>query len=994
MDSAGPPTLGQLVRSQRQRLGLSQEELARRAGLSVRTLRDIERDRVATPRQRALRGLAGALGIAMEDLVPGGAARPAPLWLGVLGPLVLRRGATPVRLASPIQRDLLGLLCLYRETTVSQDEIIDVLWDTDPPKTCRNQIHVHIGRLRRGLGLEGAGGPLIVTAAGGYRLVDVDDHLDLAHFDRLANPAGAALDRLREALQLWRGPVLADAGGRLRRHPAAVAAHRRRVGVALEYADLALRDRDYANVVAVVQALLDQEPLHEGLHARLMLALAGSGAQAAALQLFREVRDRLTDELGIEPGGELRDAQQRVLRQELSRDRALRPAQLPPGLASFAGRERVLARLDSVVDDPRPAMILAITGTAGVGKTALAVHWAHRVSARFPDGQLHVDLRGFHPTAAAMSPGEALRGFLGALGVAPTQIPAAPAEQASLYRSRLAGRRVLVVLDNARSADQVRPLLPGSSGCLALVTSRDQLTGLVAAEGAYPVALDLLDDGEARELLRRRLGAERVAEAPDAVSKILARCANLPLALAVVAARAAVRTQLPLSALAAELTHHQDPRPTALRLLPHGLTGNDPVTDVRAVLSWSYRTLSPPAARLFRLLGLQFGADISTAAAASLAGLPVGQIRAPLAELCEANLLDEPVRARFTCHDLLRSYAAELAETEPERVEAQRRLLDHYLHSADGGDRLLDPPRGLPPLDEPPPGVLVAKLAGPTEALAWFTAEHQALLAAFDLAVSEGEGYAAPLARAVSTYLDRQSMNDDMLHIHTAMLEDALRRSDEEAQVSAHRALALAYVGLGRPDDAHAQLSTALVLCEKAGNTSGAAGTHHSIGFVLDRQGRYAEALSHVETALKLYRVIGHRPREGRALNAIGWCHTQLGDPASALVSCREALAVLEEIEDQYGQSMCLDSIGFAHHQLGQYAEAISCFERSLALQPVHGERLDHATSLMHLGDSHQAIGDLAAARDAWRRALAFLDDLDTPGTAELRRRLELTEAM
>jgi len=348
-------------------------------------------------------------------------------------------------------------------------------------------------------------------------------------------------------------------------------------------------------------------------------------------------------------------------------------------VASFVGRSGHLRALDALLQDqgaaPTAVVISAIAGMAGVGKTALAVHWAHRVAGRFPDGQLYVNLRGFDPGGAGLDPGQALHGFLEAFGVPPARIPEDLAAQSGLFRSLLAGKRMLVLLDNARSAEQVRPLLPGSPGCLAIVTSRDKLAGLVATEGARPLALDLLTAADARDLLARRLGADRVAAEPAAIACIIAACARLPLALTIAAARAATSPTFPLAAIAAEL------REAASALDP--FDAGESATDVRTVFSWSYRALSAPAARMFRLLGLHPGPDVAVTAAASLAAVPPGQARALLAELTRAHLLAEHAPGRYAFHDLLRAYASELAsaqECPADRASAVHRLLDHYLH--------------------------------------------------------------------------------------------------------------------------------------------------------------------------------------------------------------------------------------------------------------------------------------------------------------------------
>src|SRR5262249_52223542 len=397
-------------------------------------------------------------------------------------------------------------------------------------------------------------------------------------------------------------------------------------------------------------------------------------------------------------------------------------------------------------------VISAIGGTAGVGKTALAVYWAHRVADRFPDGQLHVNLRGFDPSGQVMAPAEAGRRFLDALQVPPERVPVDLDAQAALYRSQLAGRRMLVVLDNARDTAQVRPLLPGAPTCLVVVTSRNQLTGLVATDGAHPVTLDLLTDDEARQLLAQRLGADRVAAEPAAVEQIITRCAHLPLALALVAARAAIRPHAGLRVLAEEL------RDTGHRW--QMLTGDDPASDVQAVLPCSYQALTPDAARLFRLLGLHPGPALAAAAAASLAGLPPSAVRPVLAELTGASLLVEHTAGRYTFHDLLRAYATDLArrmDTDQHRHTATVRMLDHYLHTAYTADRLLQPARAPPARTPPAPDVTPQQPTGHQQALDWFPVQHPVLVAPIEQAAATG--FAIPtwqLTWTLRTFLDRR----------------------------------------------------------------------------------------------------------------------------------------------------------------------------------------------------------------------------------------------
>jgi tetratricopeptide (TPR) repeat protein len=670
------------------------------------------------------------------------------------------------------------------------------------------------------------------------------------------------------------------------------------------------------------------------------------------------------------------------------------PRQLPAAVPHFAGRSADLAVLAALARrcarSGSAAVIAAISGTAGVGKTALAVSWADRAAGRFPDGQLYVNLRGFDPAGPPMDPAEAVRGFLDALGVPAQQIPAGLDAQAGLYRSLLAGRRMLVVLDNARDSGQVRPLLPGAPGCLVLVTSRSQLTSLVAADGAQPVPLDLLTPAEARDLLARRLGRRRVAAEPQAVQEIITRCARLPLALAITAARAAAHPAFPLHTLAEELRDSQD-------RLDELTSACDPAADLHAVFSCSYRILTPAAAQLFRLLGLHPGPDVSAPAAASLAGLSPSRVRPLLAELASASLISEHLPGRYALHDLLCAYAAgqaRLIDADGERGEALGRVLDHYLQTAYAADRLLDPTRDPITLAPPRPGVTPERLAGHGQALAWFTAEHPVLMAAVDTAASSGlDTCIVQLAWALWTFLDWQGHWHDQAAVQQAAVAAARRLADPRAEAGARFSLGRACIQPGRLDEARAHLRDALRLYGQTGDRAGQARIHISLAYACEREGRVAEALDHARQALDLYQADGNRRGEAVALNDVGWCHGLLGDHEQALTACERALRLFQELGNRAAEANAWDSLGYAHQHLGHSAQAIACYQHALDLVRERGDRYDQADFLTHLGDTHHAIGAQAAARDAWQQALAILDDLYHPDAAQVRAKLTVLDS-
>jgi tetratricopeptide (TPR) repeat protein len=621
------------------------------------------------------------------------------------------------------------------------------------------------------------------------------------------------------------------------------------------------------------------------------------------------------------------------------------------------------------------------------GKTALAMHWAHQVRGEFPDGQLYVNLRGFDPACPAVDPGQALRGFLDAFAVPPERVPAGLDAQVGLYRSLLAGKRVLVVLDNARDAEQVRPLLPGSPGCLALVTSRNHLTGLIATDGAYPLGLDLLTLSEAHDLLARRLGAERVASEPEAAGEIVERCARLPLALAIVAARAAAKPGFPLAVTAAELRH------ATATLDP--FDGGDLATDVRTVFSWSYRALSMGAARLFRLLGLYPGPDISAAAAASLAGVPSARARVLLAELARTHLLTEHSPGRYALHDLLRAYAAEQANTHDSdgvRAAAVGRVLDHCLHTAHAAAALLEPYSA--PIDPAPPqpGVIVGELVTAEDALDWFTAERATLLAAVRLAADAGfAAHTWQLAWALTTFLLRRGLWNDQAMACNAGLDAARRTGDAVGEAHALLLLALGYARSGRFHEASPHFHHALRLLETIGGyRSSQVVARSGLTWIAERQERYADMLGHSLKGLELSRAAGDRTLEVMSLNDVGWSHAVLGDHQRAISYCERALAGSQERGERNWEGAAWHSLGYVHHQLGNHERAVACYERSLELCRELADRYNEADTLDHLGGVHSSAGDIGAAHWAWTQALRIFDEIDHPGGDRVRAKLRL----
>jgi DNA-binding SARP family transcriptional activator/tetratricopeptide (TPR) repeat protein len=933
----------------------------------------------------------------------------------LLGPVELR-AANGWLAGPPQQRLILVMLALQAGQVVPLGELVDAVWEDEPPRSAQASIQALVTGLRRVLtALPGAG---VERCGDGYRLRLAPGEVDARRFRSLvltarkARDSRAAVAAFDQALALWRGPALANVPATAKIETIRAGLAGERLSAMQDRASAMLhlgRDREAAEELA---GLLAANPLAEGLAGMLMVALCRSGRKADALQVFRDMRGRLSGELAVEPGPQLQRLHQRILAGDLALEapagRAARsswplpdseepvtggdglvvPRQLPAAVAHFTGRTAELRILSGSLERLGRAdgtvVISAIGGAAGVGKTALAVHWAHQVAEQFPDGQLYVNLRAFGPSGVPVTAREAVRGFLDSLGVPWDRIPAGTDAQAGLYRSMLAGRRMLVVLDNAADEAQVRPLLPGSAGCLAVVTSRRPLPGLAAAEGALQVSLDLMSDAEASELLAARLGAGRVAAEPAAVGELAMLCARLPLALAVAAVRAASSPGLALESLIEELRD--------MRGRLDVLDAEDPASSVRAVFSWSYQNLSGPAARMFRLLGTHPGPDTSLPAAASLAGVPCTLASKLLAELTGTHLLTRDGRGRFAFHDLLRSYAMEVAQGEKdqeERLAATHRMLDHYLHTAWSAAMLLSAGRDTAfILGAARPGTEPESIIDGGHALAWCEAEHQVLLAVIAQAAAAGfDAHAWQLPWALADYFSRGGHWRDQATTQRTALAAARRLGDLAGQARAHQGLGCAESTSSAGKAGLAHLARALSLYRELGDQVGQSSVHLGFAMAFDYQRRPDKALGHARQVLTLARASGNAVEEANALGAIGWLYAQLGDYPRAIAHCRPGLEACRDLGDQNGEAATLDSLGYVHHHLGEYAQAATCYEQALQLFRDLGSRLNQAIILGHLGDMRDAAGDRPGARESWRQALAILDDLHHPDAMRLRRK-------
>jgi DNA-binding SARP family transcriptional activator len=900
----------------------------------------------------------------------------------LLGPVAVWCRGQEIAITSAQQRCVLALLLLDAGHVVSLDRLVDALWrDDEVPRTARNVVQACMTRLRRGL--EADSSVRLLHRAPGYVLQVDEDRIDLHRFRALvalARDTGARdgderARVLRRALRLWQGEPLADADA-----PGLAAVRQalseERLAVLEECLAAEIESGGHAEVVPELRTALAAHPLRERLAALLVLALYRSGRQAEALQLYQHVRRRLVEELGTDPGPELRHLHQRIL----TADPALTPAepadapapatartaaprQLPAAPVPFVGRRDELDRLDAALGEARTVVVSAIAGSGGIGKTWLALHWAHRHADRYPDGQLFVDLRGFSPDSDPLTAQSALRGFLAALGADTDRLPADLDEQAALYRSLLAGKRVLVTLDNAASAEQVVPLLPGSPACTVLITGRRKLTSLIDRHGARHLQLGVLSPQEARALLVGRLGAARVAAEPGAVDELIERCGCYPLALSIAARRIHTQPHVPLAELTAEL------REAGL----DALDDDDSAASLPAVLSWSSRGLTAEQRTLFALLAIAPGPDIDLPAAASLTGLPVTRTRRALRGLEDASLIDRHPRGRYRMHDLVRAYAGTTAQDdlpEPVRRAALDRVVDFYLHTALSTDRFLTPHRPPIRLAPPAPGTHSHPFAESAAALTWLDAHHPHLLAAQHTAAARDRHEAVwHLAWTLSSFhLRRGHHHDDLAAWRTAAAAVA-HLPDPTVRTTVHRFLGRAHTEVGLHEQAVEHLHRSLALAEHHRDPTQQALTHHALARAWGQRGDHRRALRHARHAHDHCRTIDQPAWEADALNAVAWHAACLGDYDTAEDHCRTALALHRRHRHPHGEARTLDSLGYIAHHVGHHRRAVRHYHQALALRRSLGYTSEAADTLDHLGHPHSALGQHDQAREVWCQA-------------------------
>ncbi len=920
----------------------------------------------------------------------------------VLGPLTIRDGAVELPIRGRGQQLMLAALLLSANRTVTIDRLVHAVWGADVPVTAEGQIRDRIRLLRKTLSeCPSVADPaeVLATTEGGYRLSLGAGTTDLDRFRRAAEAGHAALAvgrfaeaaaLLRDALAVWRDTPFAGLDAEWLCVPIDGWLERR-MSVEEARVDADLRCGHHQQVIAELTELIAAHPLRERLRAQLITALAQAGRTAEALESYQAARHLLAEELGVEPGPHLQQVHGQLLRGELGVPVAAlvavptvraRPAQLPLNVAAFVGRGRELAVLDGLLPDDTTratsataaVLVSAVSGTAGVGKTALAIQWAYRVRDRFPDGQLYVNLRGYDPDRP-LSAGEALAQFLAALGVPGPDIPLDVDERAARYRTELSGRRLLIVLDNAGTVDQVRPLLPGAATCMVLVTSRESLAGLVARDGAHRLDLGLLPMADATILLRRLIG-RRVDAEPEAATGLAALCARLPLALRIAAELAVARPMSPLADLVAELADQR----SRIDLLE---AAGDPRTAVSSVFSWSVRHLSPAAARTFRMLGLHVGPDFDAYAVAALTDTDLNQANDAQSKLAQAHLMQATTGTRWTMHDLLRAYASNLAATDPADPggrAALGRLFDYYLATATAAMNVLYPAEALRLPDPPSTHTPRPAFADADSARAWLDTELATLGAVAGYAAGHGwPGHATGLSTALFRYLDG-GLNMDALAIHGYARDAALQTGNRAAQARAMHGLGAAHVQMGQHHSAVTFFQEALSLFRQAGDEVGQARALGNLGLIDWRLGHYPPAANQFQQAVDLFSRAGDRAGEAVAVINLGTLEQRLGRSRRAVELYQRALALSRALGDQYGEAYALNNLGEIQARLDEHAAARENLHRALALFQQIGQRGGEASALDSLGVLHTRLGQPDLAIEHHRHALIQFRQLGDRG--------------
>lgn len=888
----------------------------------------------------------------------------------MLGSLAVRRAGTPLELGGPRQRAVLTMLLLHANDAVSVAQLTDAVWDS-PPVSPESNLRTYVAGLRKVLGER-----LVTRPGHGYQLVVEPGELDLDAFDQLArqgeeasadNDTEAAAEFFAQALAKWRGtPTETTAGPLLRAEFTRL--QERRLAVVERFAKAAIELARFDDVIDRLRRESAQHPLREELWAQLMLALDRAGRRGEALETYAMARKHMVDQLGVEPGARLQQLQQVILSSRVPAAATLSAhRQLPMDIAEFTGRESELRRLCEL--GPQTTVVIsAIEGMAGVGKTKLAVRAAHRLVEQFPDVQLWADLHGFDPDELPADPAAVLESFLRLLGVPGAQIPESLAERAALYRDRLAGKKALVLLDNAAGEDQVRPLLPGGASCLVLITSRRSLLGL---DGVKSLFLDVFTPAEALALLSRIAGEDRITADLDAAQRVAELCGHLPIAVALAAKRLARRPQWNVTDLVAQLER--------------GGLG------ARGVFDLSYQALPDNQRRLFRFLGFHPGEDVTADSAAALAGLTAYEAEDLLETLLDEHLLQQHTPGRYGLHDLLRAYAREqlmATDPPPARAAAMRRVLDWYVHTTFNAEAQLNPVRkldvgGCDPIVHP------RTFADRDAALLWCDTERANLVAAVRDAAEHGLAEQCwSLAQCLWDFFNLRKHWADWIDTHRLALTAARSVGDRIAEGRMLITLGIALREIGRNDEAIECYQQALAIWRAVGDRAREQVTMNNLGIAYFALGRFEDGLQSYERCAEIAREIGDRHTEAVVLNNIGLLHAERSRFAEGLSYYLRALEIRREIEDPYSEAILLNNIGEVYRGLLDFDSAVSYVDRALETFRRIGDLFGQAESLDNLGLALDGLGDRRGAEKCWLESVSLFEDLDRTRADEVRGRL------
>jgi DNA-binding SARP family transcriptional activator/tetratricopeptide (TPR) repeat protein len=893
--------------------------------------------------------------------------------LQLLGPVRLCVAGRPVSVGVRMQRFVLAVLALEANRLVTTDRLIALTWPDRPPDTARRIIHTQISRLRATLAGVGIDNLLRLRSEPTGYLIDGDPHgIDVHRFTELLSRAADAADDatrlalLDQALGLWRGPALAGATDEPTRASLTSHLEEARWTATEDRLDALLRQGRYEDVIADAGRLAAEQPFRHRFTAQLMLGLHHAGRSVDALATYRQARQRLADEFGLDPPAELQQLERAILRNEPQRDTDPMvpapppvPRQLPAPAQTFTGRVRELSTLEQVHGSSSTVEIVGINGMAGVGKTALAVQAAHRIADRYPDGQLFIDLHGYTHGVEPIQPAEALDHLLRALGVPGTQIPESLDQRAALYRSRLADQRMLILLDNAAAETQVLPLLPGAPGSLVLVTSRRLLAGL---DHTHTLSLDTLPAPDAVSLLVQTVGEGRLTgEAPARLAELVELCGRLPLALRIAAARLRAHSAWKLSHLVQRLRDQQ-------HRLGELEAGQRSIT---AALDLSYQHLSPDQQSAYRLLGLHPGSEFDAYATAALLDSTQAHAARMLDQLFEAHLLEESTPGRYRFHDLTRAHAASRDETEPIQDAALDRLLDYYRHTAAAAMHAAYPYESEDRPKVPPAHTPTPELPGPAPALGWLDTELPNLLAAARYATERGRSvHLLHLSTTLHRHLHMRGRYHDAETFHQQALATARTTDDQTGQLAALVGLGDIHWRQGRYAQAADHHGQALRLARATGNRTGEMNALIGLGDISRRQGRHGQAADHLGQALQLARATGNRTGEMNALIGLSDIHLMAGRLAQATDHNGQLLQVARATGHLAGELNALIGLGLISRRQGRHAQAADHLGQALQLARTTGHRPGEMNALSGLGWIHLMQGRHAQAADHFGRAL------------------------